>query len=112
MLRCYRVAVAPLAAYCVLLWGVGLAGGYALAYRGLGPLPHLARMILAGIGRSQNLAFFVAKINAEDLALLAELLESGDVRSVVDRTYELSQIVEALTYFGEGHARAKVVISV
>lgn len=32
VLRCYRVAVAPLVAYCVLLWGVGLAGGYALAY--------------------------------------------------------------------------------
>jgi MATE family multidrug resistance protein len=37
VLRCYRVAVAPLAAYCVLLWGVGLAGGYAVAYRGRGP---------------------------------------------------------------------------
>jgi MATE family multidrug resistance protein len=36
VLRCYRVAVAPLVAYCVLLWGVGLAGGYALAYQGLG----------------------------------------------------------------------------
>ena len=33
VLRCYRVAVAPLVAYCVLLWGVGLIGGYALAYR-------------------------------------------------------------------------------
>jgi MATE family multidrug resistance protein len=39
VLRCYRVAVAPLLAYCVLLWGVGLTGGYLLAYRGLGPLP-------------------------------------------------------------------------
>jgi MATE family multidrug resistance protein len=38
VLRCYRVTIAPLAAYCVLLWGVGLAGGYALAYAGLGPL--------------------------------------------------------------------------
>jgi multidrug resistance protein, MATE family len=39
VLRCYRVAIAPLVAYCVSLWGVGLAGGYALAYRGLGPWP-------------------------------------------------------------------------
>jgi MATE family multidrug resistance protein len=39
VLRCYRVAVAPLVAYCVLLWGVGLVGGYLLAYRGLGPWP-------------------------------------------------------------------------
>ena len=37
VLRCYRVAVAPLVAYCVLLWGVGLAGGYALAYQDIGP---------------------------------------------------------------------------
>ena len=37
VLRCYRVAVAPLLAYCVLLWGVGLAGGYALAYHDVGP---------------------------------------------------------------------------
>ena len=39
VLRCYRVAVAPLVAYCVLLWGVGVVGGYVLAYRGLGPWP-------------------------------------------------------------------------
>lgn len=39
VLRCYRVAVAPLVTYCVLLWGVGLAGGFALAYRGVGPWP-------------------------------------------------------------------------
>ncbi len=37
VLRCYRVAVTPLIAYCLLLWGVGLAGGYALAYRDIGP---------------------------------------------------------------------------
>ena len=48
VLRCYRVAIAPLVAYCLLLWGVGLAGGYALAYQGLGPWPAqaLARGLL------------------------------------------------------------------
>lgn len=39
VLRSYRVAVAPLVAYCVLLWGIGLAGGYLLAYRGVGTVP-------------------------------------------------------------------------
>jgi MATE family multidrug resistance protein len=38
VLRCYRVVVAPFVAYAVLLWGVGLAGGYVLAYVGFGPL--------------------------------------------------------------------------
>jgi MATE family multidrug resistance protein len=37
VLRCYRVTVGPLVAYCVLLWGVGLAGGFVLAYQGVGP---------------------------------------------------------------------------
>jgi len=39
VLRCYRVTVAPLVIYCTLLWGLGLGGSYALAYRGLGPWP-------------------------------------------------------------------------
>lgn len=38
LLRCWRVTVVPFLAYGVMLWGVGLAGGYALAYHGLGPL--------------------------------------------------------------------------
>jgi len=37
-LRCWRVTLAPLLVYGALLWGVGLTGGYLLAYRGLGPL--------------------------------------------------------------------------
>ena len=41
VLRSYGVAVASLAVYCVLLWGVGLGGGYVLAYQGIGPLAPL-----------------------------------------------------------------------
>ena len=37
VLRCYRITVAPLVVYGVLLWGAGLGGGYLLAYQGLGP---------------------------------------------------------------------------
>lgn len=37
ILRCYSVTVTPLAVYSLLLWGLGLAGGYVLAYQGLGP---------------------------------------------------------------------------
>ena len=38
LLRCYRITLAPLVVYGVLLWGVGLGGGYQWAYLGLGPL--------------------------------------------------------------------------
>ena len=37
LLRCYRITLAPLLIYTVMLWGAGLYGGYLLAYRGLGP---------------------------------------------------------------------------
>jgi NADPH:quinone reductase-like Zn-dependent oxidoreductase len=39
------------------------------------------------------------------------LLETGKVKPVVDRTYELSQVRDALRYLGEGHARGKIVIT-
>mgnify|MGYP001550567394 CR=1 FL=1 len=42
VLRCYRVTVLPLLVYCVLLWGLGLTGGYLLAYHGVGSLPAIA----------------------------------------------------------------------
>src|SRR6266542_1443310 len=88
-----------------------LVGGR-MTYRGLGPLPHIAGTILKSKGRSQRMKFFVAKINHDDLAFLAELLEAGTVKSVIDRRYELSRAAEALAYLGEGHARGKVVITV
>mgnify|MGYP000623782198 CR=1 FL=1 len=37
VLRSYRVTIAPLVVYCLLLWGAGLGGGYVLAYHGVGP---------------------------------------------------------------------------
>lgn len=42
VLRSYRITMAPLAVYCLLLWGTGLGGGYMLAYRGLGPWAPMA----------------------------------------------------------------------
>jgi multidrug resistance protein, MATE family len=35
LLRCYRITLAPLVLYGVLLWGLGLYGGYQLTYEGL-----------------------------------------------------------------------------
>jgi MATE family multidrug resistance protein len=39
VLRCFRITVAPMLIYGVFLWGVGLYGGYVLAYEGLGSWP-------------------------------------------------------------------------
>jgi NADPH:quinone reductase-like Zn-dependent oxidoreductase len=42
---------------------------------------------------------------------VAELLEAGKLRSVVDRRFELSDAGDALRYLGQGHARGKVIIT-
>lgn len=39
ILRCFRITLTPFLIYGVLLWGLGLYGGYLLAYHGLGPWP-------------------------------------------------------------------------
>jgi NADPH:quinone reductase-like Zn-dependent oxidoreductase len=44
--------------------------------------------------------------------VLRELLESGSVKPVVERRYELGEAADALRYMGEGHAQGKIVISV
>jgi len=48
----------------------------------------------------------------KDLALLNELFEAGKVAPVIDGCYPLSEVAEALRYFGEGRVRGKVVITV
>jgi NADPH:quinone reductase-like Zn-dependent oxidoreductase len=48
----------------------------------------------------------------EDLLLLRDLLEVGKIRPVIDSCYPLSRTAEAFRYFGEGHARGKVVIAI
>jgi NADPH:quinone reductase-like Zn-dependent oxidoreductase len=51
-----------------------------------------------------------AKTKKEDLLFLKELLETGKIVPLIDRTYPLSETAEALRYLGTGHARAKVIV--
>jgi NADPH:quinone reductase-like Zn-dependent oxidoreductase len=85
--------------------------GGRLTYRGLGPLPHIAGTLLKAKGRSQHVKLLVAKINKDDLAFLGELLDSGRVKAVIEKTYPLSRAADALAYLGEGHAKAKIVVT-
>lgn len=55
---------------------------------------------------------FVSTPKSEDLVVLKELVETGKVTPVIDRTYPLSETPEALEYVGKGHARGKVVITI
>jgi NADPH:quinone reductase-like Zn-dependent oxidoreductase len=61
---------------------------------------------------SQRMVPLVARPSKDDLAVLKELIESGTVTPVVDRHNPLSEAPAALGYFGQGHARGQVVITV
>jgi NADPH:quinone reductase-like Zn-dependent oxidoreductase len=54
----------------------------------------------------------IEKVDQSDLEILKELLEAGNVVSVIDRVYPLSEVAEAIRYLEEGHTRGKIVISV
>jgi NADPH:quinone reductase-like Zn-dependent oxidoreductase len=54
----------------------------------------------------------VTKVNHEDLIVLKELIESGKIKPVIDKTYPLNKTPEALGYAEQGHVRGKVVITI
>jgi NADPH:quinone reductase-like Zn-dependent oxidoreductase len=61
---------------------------------------------------SNKLGTYETIPNQKDLVYMKELLESGKVVPVIDRRYPLLEVPDASQYFGEGHARGKVVITV
>ncbi len=48
----------------------------------------------------------------QDLQFLKELVEAGKVTPVIDKTFTLGEVAEAIRYWEEGHARGKIVINV
>jgi len=52
------------------------------------------------------------KPNVEDLVFVKELIEAGKVVPVIDRRYPLSEVAEAVRYYGEGNPQGKIVITV
>ena len=60
---------------------------------------------------SQKFGMMLAELNHNDLAFLGDLMQSGKVKPVIDRTYKLSDLADAIRYVEQGHARGKVVIT-
>jgi NADPH:quinone reductase-like Zn-dependent oxidoreductase len=86
---------------------VGGSGGRWL----MGSGRSLMALVLSPFVR-QRLRPFLSIANKEDLGVLKELIESGRVTPVIDGTYELSDLPEAIGHVGERHTRGKTVITV
>ena len=80
--------------------------------RGIQMLVRLLKPLLVSPFVRQNLRRYLSMPNHQDLVVLKELVESGKLKPVVDRTYPLDETSEALRYIEGGHARGKVVVTV
>ena len=80
--------------------------------RWLGPLTGMLRAAVLSRFVRQKLRPFMAHMAKNDLLVMQELIEAGKVTPVIDRSYPLSEVPQAVRYLEEGHARGKVVISV
>lgn len=82
------------------------------ASRMFGPIGHLVGTALASLPSSQKATFFISKEDADDLDTLREMIETSKLHPVVEKTYPLSQVPEAMTYLGTGHVKGKLVITI
>jgi NADPH:quinone reductase-like Zn-dependent oxidoreductase len=86
--------------------------GVIIPNSGHGGMSYVFKAFLLSPFLRQQGSMYVSKSNNKDLIILKELIESGKITPVIDRTYPFSEIPEALGYVGKGHTRGKVVITV
>ena len=75
-------------------------------------LSDMARALWASRKGGQRVIFGASNKKTEELGLLRELIEAGQIRSVIDRSYPFEQIPEAHRYVDTGQKRGNVVIAV
>jgi NADPH:quinone reductase-like Zn-dependent oxidoreductase len=79
--------------------------------RWIGPLVRVFKARVVSRFVRQRLVKSTTHIRREDLLALKDLMDAGKVVPVIDRTYPLSEVPEAIRYLEAGHARGKVVIT-
>jgi NADPH:quinone reductase-like Zn-dependent oxidoreductase len=90
---------------------IGIGGGGVAEGGFLGPLIGALKVSIMAHFVSQKLEFFLADLNQSDLAVVANLMQSGKVTAVIDRRYKFGEVADALRYLEQGHARGKVVVT-
>jgi NADPH:quinone reductase-like Zn-dependent oxidoreductase len=80
--------------------------------RVFGPVGRMVKAMALSRLVSQRMVAFVMKATRDDLEAMSALIESGKVTPVIDTSFPLSQVAEAIRYLEEGRARGKVVVTV
>jgi len=91
---------------------VMVGGGGPNDNRWVGPFGRVIHTLILSPFINQKMGMMMADTSQKDLNVLADMMQSGKLKAVIDRTYKLSEVPEAIRYLEEGHARGKVVITV
>ncbi len=93
--------------------GVGAAAVQHGSGGGVRVIRHLLDVRIRSVGAGRKVVvLFLAKLNPPDLEMLGELVESGLVKPVIDRRYDITRVADALGYLDEGHSMGKVAIGI
>ncbi len=79
---------------------------------GPGRWPDFGKALIVAKFVKQKVAAFMAEMNPADLAIVADMLQAGKVKPVIDRQYRFDQIADAIRYQETEHARGKVVVTI
>jgi len=91
---------------------VMIGGGGPNDSQWIGPFGRVINTMVLSPFVSQKMGMMMADANQKDLTVLGDMMQSGKVKPVIDRTYKLSEVPAAIAYVEQGHARGKVVITV
>ncbi len=78
----------------------------------IGPMDRILKAAVLSLFVSQRLVALQAKRSKADLETLAALIDAGKLKPVIDRTYPLEEVPEAVRYVEQGHAHGKVLIRI
>jgi NADPH:quinone reductase-like Zn-dependent oxidoreductase len=92
---------------------VMIGGGGPNDNRWIGPFGRVIHTLILSPFINQKMGMMMADANQNDLTILGDMMQSGKLKPVIDRTYKsLGEVPDATRYLEEGHARGKVVITV
>ena len=102
-MRSLRRALAPNGTIVIVAPGPG---------QWIGPITRILGAVISSRFSAQQTRPFLAGVNRDDLVVLKDLVEAGKVRPVIDRTYPLEAVPDAVRYVEAGGVRGKVAITV
>ncbi|HET6892403.1 MAG TPA: NAD(P)-dependent alcohol dehydrogenase [Pyrinomonadaceae bacterium] len=74
-------------------------------------LAPIIKALLLSLFGSQKAVMFIGKPSQEDLTLMGELIATGKITPVIEKSYTFNEASDAVRHVEEGHARGKVIIT-